>query len=353
MVQRPDPVRGLAHVDLAHHGAGGGVDHRELACPARGQQDHLAVGRDVHVVGTSRPREMVDNFHLLVVDLADGVGHAVAHQHVAPVAKGPKRMRALAGLDGLDQAAFLAAHVIHLDAVAARQADQHGLVVRGAEDVGRHRTGLDAPLQCLGGQVDRHQFVAVLHGGPDRRALAVDPEVARGLAGGNALGQGHVAPVPAVDVHMVEAVGCGDKPFHVGREPQVVGIQDAAHLALHLGRAWIDERQRIAERIGHDHRLFIRCHVEVVRLLAGGNALDLFPGHGVDHADVAVQRIQHKNRVGCGSPGQQGTGQAEQGRKERKTKKRLHKRLLSEQVPSVAGHPAGSGGFPYHVRPWN
>ncbi len=35
-----------------------------------------------------------------------------------------------------------------------------------------------------------------------------------------------------------------------------------------------------------------------MRLLAGGNALDLFPGRRIDDADAGIEGIEHKDRVG-------------------------------------------------------
>jgi hypothetical protein len=127
-------------------------------------------------------------------------------------------------------------------------------------------------LSSWRGQVDGHQFVAVLHAHVGGGAAAVDPDVAGRLAGGMRLASVQVLAVPAVDVHVV-AGGCRrHQPLHVGREPQVVRVDDAAHDALDLGRARIDEGQRVGQRVGDDDRLLVRRHVQVVRLLAGGQA---------------------------------------------------------------------------------
>jgi hypothetical protein len=175
---------------------------------------------------------------------------------------------------------------------------KQGLVVGHEEHVGRHRAGGRAPLDGLGGEVDGDQLVAVLHRGIDGGAFAVDPQMAGRLAGGNAFGQGQVLAVEAVDVDVVEPVRRGDEPLHVGRKPQLVGVGNTAQHTLHLGRARVDEGQRIGHRIGDDQRLLVGRQVQVVRLLAGGNALGLGPGGRVDHADVRVQRIEHEDRVG-------------------------------------------------------
>ena len=214
-----------------------------------------------------------------------------------PVARRAKGVRALAGGDFLDQFGRLAAgHVVHLDAIAAGEAEQQVLVVRRDEHVGRHGAGLDAVGELLRVQIDHHQLVAVLHARPGGGALGVDPQMAGRLAGGDALGQRRVAAVPAVDVDVVEAVGRRDEPLHVGGKAQVVRVADAAQRALHLGRARVDEGERIAAGVGDDDRFFVRRQVQVVRLAAGGDALDLRPGDRVDDADVAVERIEHEHR---------------------------------------------------------
>jgi pimeloyl-ACP methyl ester carboxylesterase len=96
----------------------------------------------------------------------------------------------------------------------------------------------------------------------------------------------------------LQAVAGRHQPLHVGREAQVVRIDDAAHGALHFGGARVDEGQRIGQRVGDDDRLLVRRHVQVVRLLARGNALDLAPAGRIDHADVGVQRVQHEDGRG-------------------------------------------------------
>jgi len=85
---------------------------------------------------------------------------------------------------------------------------------------------------------------------------------------------------------------------HVGRKPQVIGVNGAAHDPLHLSGFGIDKAERIATRIGHNHRLFIWGEVEVVGLLAGGDLACDFPRLGVNDADAGVQGVEHKNWVG-------------------------------------------------------
>jgi hypothetical protein len=130
-------------------------------------------------------------------------------------------------------------------------------------------------------QVDGQQFVAVLHRHIGRGALAVDPDMAGRLAGGDAFGQGQVPAVPAVDVDMVEPVRRRDEPLHIGGETQLVGVEDATHGTLDFGRARIDKGQRVAEGIGDDQRLLVGGQIEVMRLLAGGKSLDLLPADRV------------------------------------------------------------------------
>ena len=232
-----------ANVDLTHHLAAGHVDESELANPARRHDDLAQIAAHVHAVRTAGRRETVHHFERLQVDHADGVGHPVADQHMALVAERAKGMGAHRRLDELDPLWLLAADVVDLDTVAAGQRDQHEFVVGGANQVGGCRAGWGAPLDSLRGQVNRNQLVAFLHGRVNRAAFAVDPQMAGRLAGRDALGKRHVLAVPMEDVDMVEAVGSRHKPLHVGRKPQVVRIDDAAHGTLDLGRFRIDEGQ--------------------------------------------------------------------------------------------------------------
>jgi hypothetical protein len=52
----------------------------------------------------------------------------------------------------------------------------------------------------------------------------------------------------------------------------------------------------LPSRIGHDQALLVGRQVQVVRLLAGGDALHFVTRGGVDHADRRVQRIEHEDR---------------------------------------------------------
>jgi hypothetical protein len=157
-------------------------------------------------------------------------------------------------------------------------------------------------MACVG-RSTAISLVAVLHGHVGDGARVVDPDVAGRLAGGDALGQLQVLAVPAVDVHVVQPVARGDEPLHVARELQLVRIDDAVDHALHLGGLRVQEGQRVARRIGHDDRLFVRRHVDVVRLLAGGDALLFAPVDRIDHAHAGVQRVENEDRRGFGRCG--------------------------------------------------
>ena len=185
-------------------------------------------------------------------DLADGVGHPVADKHMAAISGRTKSMCPLARGNGANQFGRVGTQVKHLHLFAAGQGHQQGAVVPGAKHIGRQRAGFDAPFDTLRGQVHRHQLIAVLHAGVSGGALGVDPQMAGRFARRNALGQLRVLAIPAVNVDVVEPVGHGDEPLHVGRKPQVIGVNGAAHDPLHLSGFGIDKTQRIATRIGHE-----------------------------------------------------------------------------------------------------
>jgi hypothetical protein len=60
------------------------------------------VGQQVHVVGAARAGQLGHHRQGLGVDQADGVGHAVADEHMALVALGAEGVCAFAGGDALD-----------------------------------------------------------------------------------------------------------------------------------------------------------------------------------------------------------------------------------------------------------
>ena len=269
---------------------------------------------------------------------------------MAAVTQRAKSVCAQAGLDDLAARHRRAGHVIDLDGIAAGQRDQNAFVVSRAHQVCRHGAGLDAPLDGLALQVQRDQLVTVLHGRVNRAALAVYPQVAGRLAGSNALGQRHVAAVPAKNIDVVEPVGGGDKPFHVGRKAQVVRVEHTAHGALDFSGARVDEGQRVRQRVGHNHRLLVRREVQVVRLLAGGDAAGFFPRCDVNHADGVVQRIEHKQWRRCGD--RRGCGSARGGCSGRRNKDkctgkkaecRNHKKYLVCSMVQCSGRRRNAG----------
>mmetsp|Transcript_36595 Transcript_36595/g.84875 ORF Transcript_36595/g.84875 Transcript_36595/m.84875 type:complete len:207 (-) Transcript_36595:247-867(-) len=203
---------------------------------------------------------------------------------VAPAAEG---VGAVAGGDALDELRRLGRHIPDLDKAVTGQCDEQELVVRRQEDVGRQLAHRLLPAHGLRRQVDGQQLAAVLQAGVGHRALAVDVQMAGRLGRRDLLDELQrllrVAALPAVQAHIVQPVGGGDEPLHVRREAQVVGVGDAAHHALHLGRARVQQGQRVAERVRDDQALLVGRQVEVMRLLAGRDALDDLEAHRVDH----------------------------------------------------------------------
>ena len=204
-------------------------------------------------------------------------------------------MGAFACLNFFDFFARSVGDVIHLDTITPCQTNQDGFVVGRAKHIGRHRACFDTPLDRLGGQVDSHQFIAVLHGGPDRGALAVNPHVARCFRRGNTLDQCWGLAIPLVDVDVIESIGHGYEPLHVGRKSQMVGVQNTWNHTLNFGGAGVYEGQRVGQGIGHNDRFLIGREVQMVRFFARWNALGFGPGHWVYDADIAFQRIQYKD----------------------------------------------------------
>ena len=215
----------------------------------------------------------------LQVDLADGVGHAVAHEHVAPVTRGAEGMRARAGLDRLGE--------LGLPCRSRRRPRRSRR--RSGRPAGSCRRACRTRRPASGRSCTRHVSGLAWQGRPPpvrrcpacvTKAVVLLPSIQMWLGVlpvAMRLTSLRLLAVPAVDVDVVEPVAGGDEPLHVRREAQVVGIDDAAHRALDLGRAGIDEGQRVGQRVGHDDRLLVGRHVQVVRLLAGGQALDLLP----------------------------------------------------------------------------
>src|SRR5438093_5720441 len=151
VVQRPDAMGALSNINLACDLATGHINHGEFLGPARTHQNLLAVTAHVDTVGPARCRVAVHHCQGLQIDFADAVGHAVADQHMALVAKGAKSVGTGTGLDDLAAPGLLAAHVVDLDRITAGEADQNEFVVGRAIHIGRDGAGLGAPLDGLAG----------------------------------------------------------------------------------------------------------------------------------------------------------------------------------------------------------
>ena len=130
-----------------------------------------------------------------------------------------QRTESMCAFTSLNQFNFFSGvlgHVINLYPITARQTNQQCLVVRRDKHIRWHGARFHAPLDGLGVQINGDQFIAVLHGGPHRGALAVNPHVAGRFSRLNAFDQGGCLPIPFVDVNVIESVGNRDEPFHIG-----------------------------------------------------------------------------------------------------------------------------------------
>ena len=76
----------------------------------------------------------------------------------------------------------------------------------------------------------------------------------------------------------------------------MVRVQNARDSALNLGRARVNEGERIAQGVGHNDRLFVRGHVQVVRLFTRRDAFFFSPSDWIDHAHIAIEGIEDENR---------------------------------------------------------
>jgi hypothetical protein len=244
--------------------------------PARGDVQRLAVGRHVHAVGAAGHGKVSLTFSVARSMRLMVLATRLLTNTLLP---SPAERKACAPLPVLilPTAWARAGHVEHLHAVAAGQADQQRLVVVDAVDVGRHGPVATRQRMVCVGRSMAMSLVAVLHGHVGNGAGAVDPDVAGRLAGGDALGQLQVLAVPAVDVDVVQAVAAVTNHFMSRRELQLVRIDDAVDDALDFGRRGSRNVSESPSRIGHDDRLLVGRHVDVVRLLAGGNAQLLGP----------------------------------------------------------------------------
>ena len=315
----------LAHRDLPHDLLGFGIHHRQLAGPARTHVNEAPIGGHVHAIRATRHGVRLDHLVSCHIDLADGIGHAVAHVEMAAIPCSAECMGTITSLDLPNADRLTPRDIKHFDTVASGQADKQALVVGAAVHIRRHGAGLDAPFDGLGGKVHGHQLITVLHGGVHRGAAAVDPQMAGRARCGNTLHQRQILAIPAIKVHMVQPIGGGDEPLHVRAEAQVVRVHNATHRALYLGRARVDERQRVAQGVGYDHRLFIGCQVKVVRLFAGGNPGRLRPGRRVNDADIGLQRIENKQRWHRSPRAPHGQPQPTQGNTCTCNRKNLHR----------------------------
>ncbi len=337
MIERPDAVRRAADLHLARDLAGRHIDAGQPPRPARGHQQRAPVCQHLHAIRPARRGQLVEHLQARQVQHADRVGHAVADEHLPAVASRTKGVRPFAGGDAADQHRRIDRDVPGLDEAVSGQAHEQDAVLGSEEQVRRHPADPHRPARRLRGQVDGHHLVAVLQRDVHHLALAVDGQVARCLGRREATHQLQRVRCfrrPAVEVHVVQAVGCGHEPAHVRREAQVVGVQDARQRALDLRRGRIDEGQRVADRVGHDHRALVRGQVQVMGLLAGRQAPGLGVVHRVDHADVGIHRVQHEDGMtgggrhpgqrGGGQPGQQRAAREEQAPRRRAVGRRSH-----------------------------
>ena len=316
MVQGPDAVGRLAHRHLIDHLLLLQVHHGELAGPARGDQQRLAVGQHVHAVRAARHREGVGHGQGLQIDAADGVGGTVADEQVAVVALRAEGMGARRGLDARHQLGRAVADVVGLDVGIAGQRHQQSLLIGRQEYVGRGLAHRHGPLRRLRRQVNGDELIAILQRDVGRGAGFVDHDVAGRLAGRNALDQLQVKALfqrlPGINVDVVQAVGRGHEPLHVRRKLQLVGIDDAGQRALHFAGLGVHQGDRIAGGIGHHQRLLVRREIQVMRFLARRHAPQFLVRARINDADVGVQGVQDENR-GRSRRGAQRHPYAEQG----------------------------------------
>ena len=217
------------------------------------------------------------------------------------VTKGPEGVSAFTRGNEIHTFGWRLGQVEHLDTFTASQTNQGVAVIGSSIHIRWQVTCGRAPPDGLGRQVDRDQFVAVLHGGIHHGTFTVHPEMARGLPRSNSLCQGEIFSIPTIDIDMVQTICHRDEPLHVGRKSKLVGIQCLIDNPLNLRSARINECQRVAQRIGNDQRLLVRCQVQVMRLFARRNSLGFCPCVCIDDADAGLQRVQHKQRRAFGS----------------------------------------------------
>ena len=189
---------------------------------------------------------MIDNSEVFVIYFADVIGHSIADQHMLFVSNGSECVGTLASFQVLYFfGGPTARDVENLYAITTRQTDEQKFVVRRTKHVGGHGAGFDSPFDGLRGQINGHQFIAVLHGGPHRGAFAVNPQVAWRFRRQDALDQDGVLTIPFVNVNVIESIGNGHKPLHVGRKSKVIRIQNTWNDALNLRCSGVDECQGV------------------------------------------------------------------------------------------------------------
>ena len=96
---------------------------------------------------------------------------------MAPVARSAKRMRPCPCRNGFEQLRTGTRNIKHLHMVIPCQPHQQVFVIGRTKHIGRHLARFGSPFHGLCGQVNRHQFITVLHRGVSRGAFRVNPNV--------------------------------------------------------------------------------------------------------------------------------------------------------------------------------
>ena len=222
-------------------------------------------------------------------------------------------MRAGARLDALD--GLLRAPVDHFHVIAAHDAHQQMLAVGRHRDAGRRRANRHGPFHRLRGQVDGADLVAALLRNESHGAVGREGHMAGQFWQWNALGQGQVLAVVAVQVDAVQAQRVRDEPFLVRRKADLVRVEDIADAALDLARHGVEENQLIADGTGDDQRLAVRRFHQVMRFLADGKGGQGSIGFLVQQLHRSITGIEHHHHFGlrrryCGNQAQRGKNKA-------------------------------------------
>ena len=98
----------------------------------------------------------------------------------------------------------------------------------------------------------------------------------------------------------IKQIPTGKEPHHLYLTPdeKSVIVANAGADSLTFIDPRVNERQRVCTCIGHNDRFFVGREVQVVRFFACGNLLDGGPGLRVNHRDVGILRVQHKDGGG-------------------------------------------------------